>query len=234
MDADAATNFAVSYVRTRDFRDFRAGDGRRLSAPITFDSADLVEKPGINTGLLNSATLFLAKDRKPVLLYTRYGTERRNAVVVAWPDADGWKTKILAQSSGRTEISGKGSLGEAPRFRANTDGDTAEIFISFPNEKRRRVSLDLATMTETRRRIQERSTALPSLPLLEQAPAKALVRPQFLSVQVKDADNGELVGSLQWLAQASNRDKPYLCGDDGKRGCKPPATALYLVIGGGL
>jgi hypothetical protein len=230
--ADASANVAVSYASTRDFHVFYGADGRHLSSPLTPESADTVERPGENAGLMNSASVILDNSNKPIVLYTRYGTAGRNAIIAARPQQHAWLIKEIAVARSRTAIAGGGTLESYPQFRINSDGTAADFYIAFPDEPGLRQRLDLANLAPTK--IAPKVTAqpaLPMLPLLRTLDIDGLVQPIPINSPVRDALQVDTVrGNLQWLAQASNRDQPRRCESDGKTGCSPPAMPLMLVI----
>jgi hypothetical protein len=233
---DVSANIAVSYANTRDFHVFYGADRRRLSSPLTPESADTVETPGENSGLMNSASIILDKENKPIVVYTRYGKGGRNAIVAARPQGSGWMITDIANSKSRTQIAGGGTLNSYPQFRINSDGSTAAVYVAFPNEHRSRVRLNLENLMPTdvepaKPSGLEMQPALPQLPLLTTANVVGMVQPSVITSPVRDVDRADVaLGSLQWVAQPSDHDQPRKCGIDGKTGCNPPAMPLMLVM----
>jgi hypothetical protein len=82
---DVSTNFAVSYARTTDFQHWSGMRGPALKGPVRPDQMDIIDQPGENSGLLNSARLLLSTDGTPVLFFTRYGANGNDALIAARP-----------------------------------------------------------------------------------------------------------------------------------------------------
>lgn len=231
---DAATNVAVSYARTRDFKTWSGHDGRAVNLPIDPGAADLVQHTGENAGLLNSAQVFIDPSGKPVIAYTKYGDDGRNVIVAARPANDRWNVVIVGTAASQTRLEGVGSLPAVPRFR-NLVFDSARriatIDMGFPGEPTRRYPLDYETLLP-------HGPAVDIPPLLSAAERKRLPVVTGLESPVEslvpveragDPPGAPPVGVLRYVTQATNRDIPRECRAEAPRACDPPPSPLTFV-----
>jgi len=222
---DAATNFAVTYARTRDFENWTGLDGRSRRGPLIPESMDRVDPDGEGAGFFNILNLVLAPDGAPVVIYRRYSSTGTNAVVAARPVNGRWTRREIAVSTKRTELKGYGSLGgPLPNVQmlAQEDGEV-RLQIAFPPDERHRLRLDLATL-ETRQDTApvSRSVAPRRLPEIARGMANVAMRSQ----PVIGPAQREL-GVLQWFAQGPNGDRPRHCTTQAPQACDPPPSALH-------
>ncbi len=226
---DAATNFAVSYAATRDFQTWRGADGRRLTAPLTPDTADPIERRGEGQGLLNAPIAAADERGQPMVAYTRYGPGGNNAVFLAKPEGSGWTTHLLVESDRRVPIEGTGTLPDVPRLR-ELDPDEGTILVAFPGRAAFRYGFDPVTFEPRGSAVRARAADSRPSPA---RPIPGLGRSALRRVPVLDAASGQrLPGRFEFFAQAGNGDRPVACTADAPKACDPPPSPVYFVRSG--
>lgn len=70
---DVATNYAITYARTRDFLHWEDHNGRPFALPMDPGKSDMIEYTGQAQGLVNSARVGVTTAGKPIIAYTKYG-----------------------------------------------------------------------------------------------------------------------------------------------------------------
>jgi hypothetical protein len=199
-----------------------------LHGALSAEEADLVEEPGEGSGLLNNARVVLDSRGSPVVLYTHYGADGVNRLFAARADRGTWTVRELVAAAARTELSGGGTLDQAPRFGAGGTGDEIEIDFSFPAGPKGRLKLDLTTLTV--RQGAKASKPSPSTPAADPEETRGLMSAHPTSVPVIDAfQPGTARGRLLWIAQAPNRDRPRECNSAAPLACNPPPSKLRFV-----
>lgn len=225
--ADVATNFEVSYARTRDFVHWSSVEGAVVAGPVQPGPPFTVTAPGPDSGLLNNAQLLLAPDGTPLVFFTRYGAAGNDALTVARPGARGWEVRDIVVSDRKTLIGGGGSLPNPPRFSVAAADGQAVVRAVFPGRAAQVIRLDLATLA----RLPDAPGAtagpviVPPLPVpagLEQA------RVWSMTVTTSGYD-GPGRGSLYWFAQNPNRDRKRSCSPSAPQACDPPASPLLWL-----
>lgn len=223
--ADVKTNFAISFAKTRDFKTWTGSDGVSRPAPLSVDRSDIIENVGENAGLLNSARLVLDAQDGPVVFYTRYAPDGKNALMAARPSGGGtWEVREIARSENTTILEGGGSIAIVPRFGVTRKDNTALISIVFPGQPTQRLHVDLTSLAvgpgqaETSRAPRH----------IEQEPdAYGLQDVSHILNKVYDLGNPTRPrGWVAWVAQAPNRDRPRSCTAAAPRACDPSPTTL--------
>lgn len=227
---DVATNFAVGYAKTADFKRWSGAKSAGLKGPVRPDQIDMVEQPGEKSGLLNNARLLLSADGRPVLFYTRYGASGMDALIAAHRTEAGWAVKEIASSDHRTPIEGEGSLAGAPVFSVSSSGNVGTIAVTFPNGPHRSFQLDLTTLE-----------VLKTTPGPSAAPPKSAQA--FLTIPVGLAKaspwsqpvtasgfDGHSLSRVIWYAQGLNNDHAWTCTARFPQACTPPPSPLLWII----
>lgn len=227
---DVATNFAVSYVSTRNFKDWYGHDGKVLRLPITPDSADLVDLTGNHAGLLNWPQITLDLAGKPTITYTKYAPDGNNAVYAARPAGAKWAVTMIASDKKRFVLDGTGSLPETPRFR-NLRFDpagAASIEVGFPGEPTKRLTLDSSNLKQI-----ALPSAVPTRPDLAYrlSVPDDLQDPKESIVEIIAAGDSaaKIASSLHYVTQATNRDLPRVCTPPKIKACAPEGAPIYYV-----
>ncbi len=227
---DVASNYAITYARTRDFVHWEDHAGRPLTPPLDPDNSDMIEATGEDQGLVNSARVSVTAGGKPVVAYTRYGPNGRNSLVLASPSADGWRRSIVATAGQQTVIAGGGTVPNLPSFGdpVVSGGEVGSIDIAFPGERRKRVFFNTDTLSIVDPP-QARPIAAAALPFeISPPPGLANVRKNSRGVRVDGSTTG-LAGSIMYFSQGINRDQARKCTSAEPAACEPPPSPLIFV-----
>ncbi len=224
---DVATNFALSYASTADFRSWQAG-GRSITGPLSPETMATVDAPGENAGLVNNAALGLDGAGRPIILYTRYGEGGHNAIFAATPGANGWTTRAIATAPGRAQIAGRGSIPDLPVavFAGPPRGSRLPVHIALPHggDLHDRV-LDTDRLALIAADAPHPHADDPVADALK-AQTNGMADVALHDMPVPAATPGEVAGRLRWFAQKANGDRPRACTDDAPRACAPPPSPL--------
>ncbi len=227
---DVASNYAITYARTRDFVHWTGHDGRPITPPLDPANSDMIEATGEDQGLVNSARVSVTTDGKPVVAYTRYGPDGRNSLVLASPSGDGWRRSIVATAGHQTIIAGGGTVPNLPSFGdpVVSGGQVGSIDISFPGEPRRRVFFDTATLDVVDApKAGIKPVAIRPLDV-SPPPGLANVRKNARGVRVDGVPAGT-AGSIIYFSQGINRDQVRKCTSSEPTACDPLPSPLIFV-----
>ncbi len=237
---DVASNFAVSYARTKNFQTWFTANGRSIAAPLSPDTMDLVENVGEDAGLVNRLDLALLADGTPVILYPRYAATKGKvrydaangpAIVAARPGRGGWRIREIATSRTPSIVAGKGALPNLPAvWILDQQPNSARVRIAFAGRDRRRVQLDLQTLVT----VPDAGDAGSARPNAVASPAFPKGMEDVSTRQVIVLENGvdgQKVGTLRWFAQVAHGDKPRSCSRTAPVACDPPAAPLLWSVG---
>lgn len=224
---DVATNFAVTYASTRDFINWRGAGGRSIKGPLGPDQMAVVEQTGPNAGLVNSASVIVAPDGVPVILYPRHAHSGNDTIVAARAGPGGWHVRELAVSETATSVAGGGALAALPSFGVLAQiGWTATVRLSFPPHDHPVVALNLKTLAAP-----PGQTPSANAPVAMYTPAQVRGMAKVSTRQSPVLDNGvdgPQRATLRWFAQVANGDKPRACTEDAPKACAPPPAPLIL------
>lgn len=229
---DVASNYAVSYARSRDLRRWEGIATPPHAAPVGPDDIDRIETPGPRQGLMNNPRLVLAPDGTPVLLYPRQGADGKDAIVAARPQGNRWLVREIAHSARRTEVAGTGALSGMPSVGVVAEGWEADVTVNFPRQPRQVLRLDLRSLeagaapANARLAAPDQSRATPSdnaSIALPQGLASARVGGQTVRQAGFD---GPPQGRLSWFAQGAAGDRPRPCTTEAPLACNPPPSPL--------
>jgi hypothetical protein len=236
---DVATNYAISYVRTKDFAHWTNSLGETVSMPINPGNADLVEMTGEHQGLVNSARTAVAPGGQALIVYTRYGPDGNNVVILASPRNRGWSRQVIATANHRTIISGGGSLPSAPLFTAPifSDRNIGRIEVTFPGQLRQRIYFDPETLlkvpapsAETIWTIEANMRPAPSSTALVAPVGLADPRKMIRSVRLAPTETDKKsAGVTVYFTQDLYRDQKRECTLERPKACAPPPSALTYV-----
>jgi len=229
--SNVATNFALTYASTTDFHSWWVGNGgRSAAAPLTPGIMQHVDFPGENRGLVNNAKLAIAPSGQPVILYTKYGSDGRNAIFAARYDGKGWISKPIAAARSRTDIKGGGSIPDLP-FATFVDGEghggTMHVRAVPATKDRQDLALDPATLATSSWRAQ---ISAPTAKAANITIPSGLDDATTVSTTVRQNGlTGPVRGQLRWYAQKSNRDRARACTPQAPRACNPPPSPLVWI-----
>lgn len=219
---NVATNYVITYAKTRDFKTWISHTGRTLASPLNPDDSDVVISTGETAGLTNNPQIAISPDGRPVVTYTAYNKGGMNTVYLAQPDGPGWKSAPVATAAARIEISGFGSI---PASSAGSAVDFARappfIDVFFSKDGAYRVNLDPVTLAP----VCEPSKIV-SHNMVNSMPVRGLVKPSRNSVVVQGASKAR----IEWSSQGVNNDKARECTAAEPRACAPPPSRLVLSI----
>ena len=110
---DAATNHALSYVRTRDLRSMESVFGDPIDLPIRIHHTELLVDPvPSGGGIINGGhKLIFGSDNRPILAYHKHDAEGNMQLFVARPEAERWQIHQITDSEQPVPFGGRGSLG---------------------------------------------------------------------------------------------------------------------------
>ena len=219
LTPDASTNVAISYAKTRDFRQWFDSRNQPLQLPLSPDNSDLVLRTGPNQGLLNNAVVSIDPNSRPIITFTRYDAQGHNTVELMKNTGGKWQNIKIAVADGHFAVEGTGSL---PRTVALSEvnfaqPDAPSLYYHFPDAAGKTELLDSSTLLP--RCVDRRPK-----PDFGRFADRALptMRPQIRSLG-KDA-------TLVWAAQPANNDRQPACTPEAPRACNPPPSTLKLVI----
>ncbi|WP_157951604.1 BNR repeat-containing protein [Agrobacterium pusense] len=227
---DVASNYAITYARTRDFVHWEDHNGQTIMLPMNPGNSDTIESTGENRGLVNGARVGVALNGKPVVAYTKYGSDGRNSIILASPSQNEWHHSIVATANQQTVIAGGGSVPNLPTvgdLQVNS-GNLGRIVIAFPGEKRKQVlfdidSLNVAVVPEAPART---NSARPVS--INPPPGLADVRRNSRDIPV-DKHPGDTAGTIVYFSQGVNGDKTRKCTRAQPTACNPPPSPLIVV-----
>jgi hypothetical protein len=109
---DCATNHHLSYMRSKDLRQWEDVQGRTLSLPVTIDSPGIVVDPvPPGGGLINgNAKLGFDGQKRPVVSYHKYDDTGNSQVFNARWDGEAWATTQATLWKSRWQFQGGGSI----------------------------------------------------------------------------------------------------------------------------
>ncbi|MCV3769074.1 BNR repeat-containing protein [Rhizobium sp. TRM95796] len=222
-NSDVASNFLLSYAKTRNFSDWYKSDGSVIATPITPDDSETVANVGQGKGLINNQKIAFDAAKGPVIAYTKYTTNNRNGVFVAALRGGRWQSLELAVSRNAIKIEGGGSIPNVPRisnFLLETRPPSLKV--KFFGEEGITVLLpELHTQqTEDKRSV---SSNLPFIGGVNLASRNV----NFAMLPATSGQKSEY--QLIWAAQAANRDVPRQCSNLSPKACDPDPTPLWLV-----
>lgn len=227
---DLATNYAITYARTRDFVSWTDQNGKPITTPIDPGSSTMIEATGENQGLLNSARVSVTPAGKPIVTYTRYGPDGKNIIVAASPSGGEWRRSTIATAGHQSLAAGLGTVPNLPTFGDLSFGGSAiaSITVNFPREPPRRVLFDADTLSVVDGpNIGSRPVAASPLKV-SAPPGLADARLNARRIRV-DGMSGRTTGSMVYFSQGLNRDQARECTPSQPGACAPPPSPLIFV-----
>ncbi|HEY0121001.1 MAG TPA: BNR-4 repeat-containing protein, partial [Rhizobium sp.] len=228
---DVSTNYAITYGRTSDFVHWTNHEGYPINLPLDPGNSDLIESPGVGSGLVNSARVNLAQDGTPIIAYTRYGSGGRNVLVLASPSGKGWHRSVVAVAARRTVMQGGGSVPDLPIFGDSTfySGGIASIDVTFPGEARRRIFFNAENLVTT---APPKTIKPAKANLISLSPPPNLVDIREMTRNVRrsgTSDTKNSAGSIVYFSQGINRDQKRTCTPTQPTACDPPPSPLIFI-----
>lgn len=228
--SDVASNYAITYARTRDFIHWEDHNGQPITPPMDPGNSDIIDTPGEGKGLVNLARVGVTTNGKPVIAYTKYGPHGRNSIILSTPSTNGWSRSIIATAEKLSIVSGGGTIPDLP-FIGDldvSDGSLGFIDIGFPHEKRKRIYFK----TDTLEIIDPpKSKARPTIDrTITISPPPGLVdaRRNLRNVRV-DGPADKPAGLIVHFSQGINRDQVRKCTTAQPTACNPPPSPLIFV-----
>jgi hypothetical protein len=181
---------------------------------------------------LNSAQVFLDPVGRPLIVYTRYGDDGRNVVVIARLKESAWRTTVVARAEAQTAIEGGGTLAAVPQFGNLVLVPTAReasIDVGFPGAAVRRQTLDYDTFAPLGPP-QGIPAARHELLAQTMPRPKGLVQPVASLLAIRRAGASAYAqpgGYLYYVAQTGRRDLPCQPGEP--RACDPPSSPIIYI-----
>ncbi|MAX15538.1 MAG: hypothetical protein CMN59_08660 [Sphingobium sp.] len=231
---DVATNFSLTYASTRDFRQWDVG-GRRVNGPLSPETMEMVDAPGVQHGLVNNALLQISRSGKPVLLYTKFVDGQKSGVVAANRMNGAWREQTIVVGKTAVQVSGGGSMPGLPVFRFGETRDNGDMHVSAViagDQTELLLNPDTLKAKPWRSDVGPNGNSAPVKPVtkvsleIPQGMDNATIR----KVQVRqNGMDGPIEGELRWFAQGVNQDRPHACTKQAPVACKPPASPLLWV-----
>ncbi len=225
---DIASNYAITYARTRDFSHWEDHNGRSITPPLHPGNSDMVEMPGEGKGLINLPKVGVTESGRPIIAYTKYGADGKNSVILASPSQNRWHLSTVATAEQQTLVEGGGTIPNLPSFGDLyvDDGQTGYIDVAFPGEKRMKISFDVDTLEVVDARESEvRSTtrtAGPKMPL-----GLVDIQSNHRNVRV-DGLPDKTAGRILYFSQGLNRDRARDCTRSQPTACNPQPSPLIV------
>ncbi|WP_275788731.1 BNR-4 repeat-containing protein [Pararhizobium gei] len=228
---DVSSNFAVTYAATWDFKTWQVGR-RTAEGPLTPRAMEKVDLPGEGQGLVNNAKLAISDTGVPVILFTRFNADGKNAVFASGRIDGRWQTIQVAASDKRTEIKGGGSIPNLPygAFLSSSSEDGMQIRAIFSPGEQVNTWLDADTMSLSSNRAPARRTARSPGDVIAIPAGLAEASNRTANVRENGVD-GPSRGRLRWFAQKVNFDRPRACTVEAPKACNPPPSPLIWMPG---
>lgn len=227
---DVASNYAITYARTRDFVHWEDHNGRTIILPMDPGNSDLIEATGEGKGLVNGARVGVTDAGKPIVAYTKYGLDGKNSIILASPSHDEWHHSAIATANQQTVIGGGGSVPNLPSIGDPyvINGNLGRIIVAFPGEERKQVSFEINSLNVVNAPKREAKNK-PIHPIdVTPPPGLADVRRNSRSIRV-DAFPDKMIGSIVYFSQSVNGDKARKCTAAQPTACNPPPSPLIFV-----
>ncbi len=228
--SDVASNYAITYSRTRDFIHWEDHNGQPIQPPMDPGNSDMIDATGEGKGLVNAARVGITTGRKPIVAYTKYGPDGKNSILIASPSRDGWRQSIIANAKQRTVIAGGGSVPNLP-----TIGDLyvyrrkfGRISVAFPGEKQKLIFFDTDTLNVVDGPKSEVKPVVARTIDISPPEGLADIRRNTRSVRV-DGSAETTAGSIVYFSQGVNRDSPRKCTSTQPTACNPPPSPLIFI-----
>jgi hypothetical protein len=225
---DVASNYLVTYAKTKDFRLWSGRIGSPVEGPIGPSTSDLIDMPGQHAGLVNAAHLVLDPDGEPVILYPRYGAGGTDAILAARPGQNGWNIREIAVSKSRSNVSGGGAMTNLPNvLEFEPLGWDACVTVLLPPHVERLV-LNLKSL-DSHQSLDCLKTGGVDTPPIAIPSGMAEAANLGLAV-LQSGFDGPSRGRLSWFAQAPDHDQPRQCTPQAPSACAPPTAPLRWTV----
>lgn len=227
---DVASNYAITYARTRDFIHWEDHNGQSITPPMNPGNSDMIDATGEGNGLVNLARVGVTANGKPVIAYTKYGPQGRNSIILASPFANGWRHSVIATAEQRTIISGGGTIPDLPSIGDPdvSSGSLGTIDIGFPQEKRKRIYFKTDTLEITDAPKPKARPTIDRAITISPPPGLVDVRRNLRNVRV-DGLADKPAGLIVHFSQGINRDQARKCTTTQPAACNPPPSPLIFV-----
>ncbi|WP_424938686.1 BNR-4 repeat-containing protein [Agrobacterium pusense] len=86
---DVASNYALTYARTRDFPRWENSKGQTIIPSLSPGNGDIIDLTGEGAVLLNLTRVGVSPSGKPIVASSKYGPGGRNVIILASPTQKG-------------------------------------------------------------------------------------------------------------------------------------------------
>lgn len=223
---DVETNYLLSFARTTDLFHWFTTTGKPVALPIAPQTAEIIDWTGPDNGLVNNVQVDTDRSGLPIVVYTKYGGDGRNGIFAAHPvESGGWLSRLVATSTKRTEVHGRGSL-SLPHFAFVGPGAT-ELSVSFPNEPARAVDFDPVSLTPVKKPSQHADVPSVVYPKIR---TNDLVDPIISGSVPRRATLSRFDVTFRWATQGLNSDLPRKCSVTAPLACNPHPVMLKAYV----
>ena len=220
----AETNHDLSYMRSRDLRNWETVVGKPVRLPVSPDNTDvLVDPVPIHGGILNgSGKVGFDLDGKLVIAYHKFDKAGNTQLYFARPNAGRWEIVQASNWNYRWEIRGEGSLEPEITHGALTAKDgILSIDIRHIKEGNGAWSIDPETLTLQQKIASFRPDFV--MPRNLRGPVSRFPGMKVQTVQDAGSSSDCHIYRLRWESLGINRDKPRE---------KPwPEPAMLQIVG---
>lgn len=206
---DCATNHDISYMRSRDLRDWENIRGESLSLPVVLESPGVIVDPvPVGGGLINgNATYGFDHDKRVVVTYHKYDAQGNSQVYNARWNGTQWDTVPATHWDTRWSFSGGGSIEFDVRVDPVRPDEAGYLIQEWThwNLGRQRWRLDEATLAPVEQLERPPSGTPAGMNKLMSTFPGMEVRTASDSGKYRD---GKKRYVLRWETLGRNRDKP--------------------------
>lgn len=207
MTFDCATNHYPCYARSRDLKHWEKSDGTPLELPVTFDTAEVVDRVPQGGGIINgNVRLGFGLEGRPIVSYHKYDADGNTQIYNARAENGGWTVYCASDWDFRWDFSGGGSIDFEVRVGGVREENGALVqTVSSRKYGRRKWRLD----PDTLRFAEQLELPPPSTPA-----ALRQVKSDFPGMQMRMAHGAGSSGEagvsyvLRWETLGRNRDRP--------------------------
>lgn len=205
----AETNHDLSYMRSRDLKNWETIDGKPVPLPVTPANTDVIIDPiPVHGGILNgSGKIGFDLENRLVIAYHKFDEGGKTQLYFARPSPDGWQINKASQWEHRWEIQGGGSLdAEIIHSAVSTQDGKLVIAIRHVKEGSGQWEIDPDSLT-----LKGKFTPAEPAFVMPQDLRKPASRFPGIKVQtITDSGRSDdgFVYRLRWESLRSNRDRP--------------------------
>ena len=205
---DCATNHTLSYMRSRDLRQWESASGKALALPVTIDETSLVVDPVPPGGGIINSNLAVGFDsqKRPIISYHKFDAAGHTQIYNARLEERKWAIHQATKWNYRWEFSGGGSIGgeiNVGAVTARPDGTLTQGW-SHIKEPSGQWTLDEKTLQPVGRASSERSRPREIEKMESTFPG---MRVMWRS-DASSAADAKVHYWMRWETLSQNRDRP--------------------------